>query len=225
MQLKSPLVSSMWWLLSPRPYLLSCSHPAVPVSWNAHSAAGSQDWLNQLKCTEHLSVWFPTIQISLRFLAAYPHGLNLCMQQRQSSWELSAAQTRVLNITLLMRKACFNPAGQEEIKRKTQVLAAPAKQPSKLRSPFTPGLSSWATHAKLENWYETLTHSRFQKAHCLPICRTHLGWVLGGSTCQSNSFSMWAYFPRALRMWFPNLTFMFQGWSFKDASGQNMLSI
>lgn len=38
-------------------------------------------------------------------------------------------------------------------------------------------------------------------------------------------FSHWASFPQFLETVVSHSTFMFQGWSFKDASGQNMLSI
>lgn len=161
---------------------------ASASSWDADSVSRLQCWLNQLKHTEHLSVWFSAIHLSLLFLlflATYPHGLTFCKQQEQGSWELSALQKMVLDLALLMRNACYNLAGPQLNNPPSWILCLPPACPVE-----PPKLSSWAGMKNLRAWF-------FRKHTAWPICRTHAGcWVTAPAnqmvfSCEPTSPELW----------------------------------
>lgn len=172
-----------------KPYLLSwVTHPlAAALSRNAILSQAS-GLAKQQKHTEHLTVIFSVTQVSLLFLATSPRGLTLCMQQRTTQVETACAPDKGVALAVLMRKVCYDPAGQEEIRRNTQIAAPVLSNPPSLIPPW-PLACPASSHTTLTHWNEKLTRLAFQKARGLASLQDTRR-VLGGSTCQSNNVSM-----------------------------------
>lgn len=100
----------------------------------------------QQKHTEHLSVRFSVIQVSLLFLATSPCGLTLCMQQRTMWLGTVRDPDKGAGLSCLGREGLLQPSWSGGDQEEHTVLGTCAEQPSKLDAAFAPGRSREQPH-------------------------------------------------------------------------------